>query len=143
MYNFTFTVNFSYFNRRKFINYIIEFNGFCNIVLTARRTTVQGKYLGHQFYPCDFMYHKNTFHRMRKLLILNILLLVAAPPSPLRPRQLPCLPTPRPGSARHFILTESGKFCTARSDTSKSSTIMQANRYVCVIMLSKLIINMP
>jgi hypothetical protein len=44
------------------------------------------------------MYHRNIFDRVRNLLIIKILLLVAAPPSPLRPRQLPWLPTPRPGS---------------------------------------------
>jgi hypothetical protein len=44
------------------------------------------------------MYHKNIFHRVSNLLILKILLLVAATQSPLRPRQLPCLPTPRPDS---------------------------------------------
>jgi hypothetical protein len=44
------------------------------------------------------MYHRNIFHRVRNLLIIKILLLVAAPPFPLHPRQLPCLPTPHPGS---------------------------------------------
>jgi hypothetical protein len=58
----------------------------------------------HQFYACDVIYHKHIFYRVRNLLILKTLLLVSAPPSPLRPRQLPCLPTPRPGfDCRHYM----------------------------------------
>jgi hypothetical protein len=36
---------------QKSINYIIEINGFCNIVLAARRTIVQAKDLAISFMP--------------------------------------------------------------------------------------------
>jgi hypothetical protein len=48
------------------------------------------------------MYHKKFIPQSEEFTDIKILLIVAVPPSPLRPRQLPCLPTPRPGSARGY-----------------------------------------
>jgi hypothetical protein len=90
--------NFSCFNRCRLISYVFEINDFCNI-------KCPGKRFDHQFYACDFTYHKSTIYRVRNLLILKIrvLLLVAAPPYLLRPRQLPYLPTRRPASGEQCL----------------------------------------
>jgi hypothetical protein len=68
---------------------------------------------------------------VRNLLILKILLLVSAPPSPLRPRQLPCLPTPRPGSAFRTAAASTLSVPTYRSNTEtefwKNKTFVRPN----------------